>query len=215
MSIIIFVWLQYNFCTTACTAAGLLPLAHYLCFCCYDLLLACMFHGSVGHFYCSLHAFMVLLWCFHGSTACIRARPYASANCMLAYTCYSTEASAPLVLYYPCAVCARVMRLCPSVCLCVDKKHACLRLTARSSPRKHSLQLPHWIYSPMKTFYVLASLVRAANPWLSKATCSCKSTYGIVGVSPNLLSMSMSSLSLTCTVITSEPLSNVRACVLQ
>ena len=43
----------------------------------------------------------------------------------------------------------------------------------------------------MKTFSVLASLVRAANPWLSKATCSCKSTYGIVGVSPNLLSMSM------------------------
>ena len=51
----------------------------------------------------------------------------------------------------------------------------------------------------MKTFSVLASLVRAANPWLSKATCPCKSTYGIVGVSPNLLSMSMSSLSLTCT----------------
>ena len=48
----------------------------------------------------------------------------------------------------------------------------------------------------MKTFSVLASLVRAANPWLSKATCPCKSTYGIVGVSPNLLLMSMPSLSL-------------------
>ena len=34
----------------------------------------------------------------------------------------------------------------------------------------------------MKTFSELASLVRAANPWLSKATCSCQSTYGIVGV---------------------------------
>ena len=91
------------------------------------------------------------------------------------------------------------------VCVCVStKKHACLRLTARKSPRKHSLQLLHWIYSPMKTFSVLASLVRAANPWLSKATCPCKSTYGIVGVSPNLLSMSMSSLSLTCTVPQSQ-----------
>ena len=46
--------------------------------------------------------------------------------------------------FYPCAVCARVMRLCPSVgiyvcvchqiCVCVSsKKHACLRLTARNS----------------------------------------------------------------------------------
>ena len=31
------------------------------------------------------------------------------------YACNSTEASAPLVLHYLCAVCARVMRLCPSV----------------------------------------------------------------------------------------------------
>ena len=67
----------------------------------------------------------------------------------------------------------------------------------------------------MKTFSELASLVRAANPWLSKATCSCQSTYGIVGVSPNLLSMSMSSLSLTFTVRTSEPLNNVRVAVMQ
>ena len=29
------------------------------------------------------------------------------------------------------------------VCVCVVKKHACLRLTARKSPRKHSLQLLH------------------------------------------------------------------------
>ena len=72
-----------------------------------------------------------------------------------------------------------------SVYMCVDKKHACLHLTARKSPQKHSLQLLHRIYSPMKTFYVLASLVRAANLWLSKAT----SLYGIVGVSPNLLSI--------------------------
>ena len=83
------------------------------------------------------------------------------------------------MLYYPCAVCARVMRSCPSmcVCVCVDKKHSCLRLTARNSPRKHSLQLLHWIYSPMKTFSVLASLARAANPWLSNATCPCNSMH--------------------------------------
>ena len=49
----------------------------------------------------------------------------------------------------------------------------------------------------MKTFSVLASLARAANPWLSKATCPCiRALYGIVGVSPNLLSISTSSLSL-------------------
>ena len=112
---------------------------------------------------------------------------------------------------YPCAVCARVMRLCPSVYVC-HQKHACLRLTARKSPRKHSLQLLiHWIDSLMKTFSVLASLVRVANPWLSKATCPCKSAYGIVGVSPNLLSMLMSSLSLTCNVHQSHCVT----CVLQ
>ena len=33
----------------------------------------------------------------------------------------------------------------------------------------------------MKTFSVLASLVRAANPWLSKATCTCKSTLRYCG----------------------------------
>ena len=82
---------------------------------------------------------------------------------------------------YPCAVCARVMRLCPSVCVCVDKKHACLRLTARKSPQKLSLHLLHWIYSHKKTLSVLASLVRAANSWLSKATCPCKSTLRYCG----------------------------------
>ena len=82
------------------------------------------------------------------------------------------------------------------MCVCVIKKHACLRLTARKSPRKHSMQLLH---CPMKTFSVLASLAQAANPWLSKATCV-RALYGIVGVSPNLLSISTSSLSLTCTV---------------
>ena len=33
----------------------------------------------------------------------------------------------------------------------------------------------------MKTFSVLASLPRAANPWLSKATCPCKSTLRYCG----------------------------------
>ena len=33
----------------------------------------------------------------------------------------------------------------------------------------------------MKTFSVLASLARAANPWLSKATCPCKSTLRYCG----------------------------------
>ena len=67
------------------------------------------------------------------------------------------------------------------MCVCVDKKHACLRLSAQNSPRKHPLQLLHWIYSPMKMFSVLASLARAANPWLSKATCPCKSTLRYCG----------------------------------
>ena len=75
------------------------------------------------------------------------------------------------------------VRLCMYVCvyMCVVKKHACLRLTARNSPWKNSLQLLHWIYSPMKTFSVLASLALAANPWLSKATCPCKSTLRYCG----------------------------------
>ena len=93
----------------------------------------------------------------------------------------SVDAKIPALRYYPCAVCARVMRLCPSVCVCVDKKHACLRLTARKSPQKLSLQLLHWIYSHKKTLSVLASLVRAANSWLSKATCPCKSTLRYCG----------------------------------
>ena len=33
----------------------------------------------------------------------------------------------------------------------------------------------------MKTFSVLASLARAANPWLSKATCPCKNTLQYCG----------------------------------
>ena len=33
----------------------------------------------------------------------------------------------------------------------------------------------------MKMFSVLASLARAANPWLSKATCPCKSTLRYCG----------------------------------
>ena len=33
----------------------------------------------------------------------------------------------------------------------------------------------------MKTFSVLASLARAANPWLSKATCPCKSILRYCG----------------------------------
>ena len=39
-------------------------------------------------------------------------------------------------------VCVRLY-VCVCVCLCVDKKHACLRLTARNSPQKCTLQLPH------------------------------------------------------------------------
>ena len=46
------------------------------------------------------------------------------------------------------------------LCVCVVKKHAC---------------------SPMKTFSVLASLARAANPWLSKAMCPCKNTLRYCG----------------------------------
>ena len=51
----------------------------------------------------------------------------------------------------------------------------------------------------MKMFPVLASLAQVANPWLSKATCIrvlVRALYGIVGVLPNLLSISTSSLSL-------------------
>ena len=37
--------------------------------------------------------------------------------------------------FYPCAVCARVMRLCPSmcVCVCICVSYACLRLTVQNS----------------------------------------------------------------------------------
>ena len=37
------------------------------------------------------------------------------------------------------------MSVCLYMCVrvCVVKKHACLRLTARKTPRKHSLQLLH------------------------------------------------------------------------
>ena len=67
----------------------------------------------------------------------------------------------------------------------------------------------------MKTFSVLASLVRAANPWLSKATFPCKSTYGIVGVSTNLLSINVDVLTQSHMYRTSEPLRNVRVAVMQ
>ena len=69
------------------------------------------------------------------------------------------------------------------MCVCLLSKTTCLCLTAQKSPRKHSQQLLDRIYSTMKTFSVLASLARAANPWLSKAMCLLRALYGIVGVS--------------------------------
>ena len=95
----------------------------------------------------------------------------------------STQSLCVLMIFitraqYAPGLCVCVRRY---VCVCVDKKHACLRLTARKSPQKLSLQLLHWIYSHKKTLSVLASLVRAANSWLSKATCPCKSTLRYCG----------------------------------
>ena len=61
----------------------------------------------------------------------------------------------------------------------------------------------------MKTFSVLASLVRAANPWLSKATCPCKSTLRYCGcVPPPPINVDV--LTQPHMYRTSEPLINVR-----
>ena len=50
------------------------------------------------------------------------------------------------------------------------------------------------VYSPMKTFLVLTILTRVDNPWLSKATCLCKSNLWHCGrvtqpPSPNVKAM--------------------------
>ena len=65
----------------------------------------------------------------------------------------------------------------------------------------------------MKTFSELASLVRAANPWLSKATCTCEYLRycGCVTQPP----INVDVLTQSHIYSTSEPLNNVRVAVMQ
>ena len=88
------------------------------------------------------------------------------------------------------------------VCRQNTRLFQCLHHIARKSPQKHSLQL---IYNPVKMFSMLASLARAAIPWLSKATCPCRSTLSHCGcVTQSLIHIDVSSdnvLACTCTVI--------------
>ena len=108
---------------------------------------------------------------------------------------------------YPCAVCARVMRLCPSVyvrtymCVCVSSKNTPVCVLPLENLHENTL------CSFFTEFIVLwrrflcwqALLERLIHGFL-KLSVLVRELYGIVGVSPNLLSMLMSSLSLTCTV---------------
>ena len=50
--------------------------------------------------------------------------------------------------------------------MCVVKKHGCLCLTARKSPRKGSLLLGLRIYSPAKKSTKAGRVYFCANPWL-------------------------------------------------
>ena len=61
----------------------------------------------------------------------------------------------------------------------------------------------------MKTFSVLASLARAANPWLSKAMCPCKSTVRYCGcvIQPPIHVDVLTQSHIYCT---SEPLNFLR-----
>ena len=104
-----------------------------------------------------------------------------------------------LCVCYPCAVCARVMRLCPSVC--VWTKNTLVYVSPLEKLHKNSLCsfFTEFIVTRRRFLCWQALFERLIHGYL-KLRVLVRALYGIVGVSPNLLSMSMSSLSLTCTV---------------
>ena len=114
-----------------------------------------------------------------------------------------TEASAPLVLYYLCAVCARVMRLCPSVCVyiymcvCVSSKNTLVCVLPLENLHENTLCSFSTEFIVLRRCFLCwqALLERLIHGFL-KLRALLRAFYGIVGVSPNLLSISTSSLSL-------------------
>ena len=94
-----------------------------------------------------------------------------------------------IFINYPCAVCARVMRLCPSVCVCVcGHKNTPVCVLPLETLHKNTL------CSFFTEFIVLwrrflcwqAFLERLIHGFL-KLRVLVRALYGIVGVSPNLL----------------------------
>ena len=92
------------------------------------------------------------------------------------------------------------------VCVCTyyyvcHQKHTCLHLTVRKSPRKHSADSSEFIILHVKTFQCWQALLEQLIHCFLKLRVLVRALYGIVGVSPNLLSISTSwpALNLTCT----------------
>ena len=94
---------------------------------------------------------------------------------------------------------ARVMRLCPSVC--VWTKSTLVYVSPLENLHKNPLCsfFTEFIVTRRRFLCWQALFERLIHGYL-KLRVLVRALYGIVGVSPNLLSMSMSSLSLTCTV---------------
>ena len=67
------------------------------------------------------------------------------------------------------------------MCACRQKTRLFASYRSKLSTKTLSAASSLNLYSPLKTFSVLASLAPAANPWLSKATCPCKSTLRYCG----------------------------------
>ena len=91
--------------------------------------------------------------------------------------------------------------MCVCVCVCVWTKNTLVYVSPLENLHKNSLCsfFTEFIVTRRRFLCWQALFERLIHGYL-KLRVLVRALYGIVGVSPNLLSMSMSSLSLTCTV---------------
>ena len=91
--------------------------------------------------------------------------------------------------------------MCVCVCVCVWTKKTLVYVSPLENLHKNSLCsfFTEFIVTRRRFLCWQALFERLIHGYL-KLRVLVRALYGIVGVSPNLLSMSMSSLSLTCTV---------------
>ena len=143
----------------------------------------------------------------------------------MCHICIAHRVCVPLNSCYPCAVCARVMHLCPSVyiymCVCVC---VCVCVSSKNTP-VCVLQLENLHENTLCSFFTEFIVLwrrflcwqtlfeRLIHGYLKLRVPCIRALYGIVGVSPNLLHVDV--LTQSHMYRTSEPFSNVRVAVMQ